>query len=73
MTFNKILMMFLLIISFFLLIISSFYLYMGIYDELYEQIEKNKLWFGIRSESILPLIILFMGSMIFIIYYFKKK
>ena len=73
MNFSKILMILLLIISFFLLIISSFYLYFGIYDELYEQIEKNKLWFGIRSQSILPLVISFVGSIVFIIYYFKKK
>ena len=37
------------------------------YDKL-----KNKLWFGIRIESILPLIISFMGSMILLFIILKK-
>ena len=36
----------LLIVSFFIIIFTINLFYIGIYDEIYEDIEKNKLWFA---------------------------
>ena len=66
MTLKIIISKFLLIISLLLLFISSTYLYIGIYDELFEPIEKNKLWFGDRSEGIVPLVLFLINFLYFI-------
>ena len=72
MTLKLIISKFLLIVSLLLLFISSTYLYIGIYDELFEPIEKNKLWFGDRSEGIVPLVLFFIISLIFLFSFFKR-
>ena len=50
----------LLIVSFLIIIFTSNLFYIGIYDEIYEDIEKNKLWFADGS-FILSLIFLFIS------------
>ena len=50
----------LLIVSFFIIIFTINLFYIGIYDEIYEDIEKNKLWFADGSFT-LSLIFLFIS------------
>ena len=50
----------LLIVSFLIIIFTTNLFYIGIYDEIYEDIEKNKLWFADGSFT-LSLIFLFIS------------
>ena len=50
----------LLTVSFFIIIFTINLFYIGIYDEIYEDIEKNKLWFADGSFT-LSLIFLFIS------------
>ena len=57
----------LLISSFIIVIFTSFILFFGIHDELYQEIEKNKLWHSDGSFiGLLPLFILYIFSLIYI-------
>ena len=60
----------LLIVSFIIIFFTSSLFYIGIHDEIYQDIEKNKLWFSDGSFT-LSLIFLFI-SMICLIYVFKN-
>lgn len=59
----------LLIVSFIIIFFTSSLFYIGIHDEIYQDIEKNKLWFSDGSFT-LSLIFLFI-SMLCLIYVFK--
>ena len=63
----------LLIISFIIVIFTGFILYVGIYDELYQEIQKNKLWHSDGSFiRTLPFIALSLICLFYIFNYFKK-
>ena len=64
----------LLIVSFLIIIFTSMLFYIGIYDELYQELEKNKLWFSDGSFSI-SLVFLFVSIVcsIYIFKHFSKK
>ena len=62
-----------LICSFLVIIFTCFVLYIGIYDELYQEIEKNKLWHSDGSFiKTLPFVALSIICLIFIFKFFKK-
>ena len=65
----------LLIVRFFILISTCYRMYLGIYDEIDQDIEKVKLWHGDGSFTrvMLPLIALSFFCLFYILYYFKKK
>lgn len=64
----------LLIISVLSILISAVFFYIGIHDEIYEKIEKNKFWFSDGSyKIILFFILLSLISSIYIFYFIKKK
>ena len=60
----------LLIASFLVIILTFTIFYIGIYDEIYQELEKNKLWFSDGSFSI-SLIFLLL-SILCLIYIFKN-
>jgi len=60
----------LLIVSFLIIIFTFFIFYIGIYDEIYQKIEKNKFWFTDGSFSI-SLVFLLL-SIFCLIYIFKN-
>ena len=60
----------LLIVSFFVIIFTFTIFYIGIHDEIYQQLEKNKFWFSDGSFS-LSLIFLLL-SIFCLIYIFKN-
>ena len=60
----------LLIVSFLVIIFTIIIFYIGIYDEIYQELEKNKLWFSDGSFSI-SLIFLLL-SILCLIYIFKN-
>ena len=64
----------LLIVSFLIIIFTFMLFYIGIYDELYQELEKNKLWFSDGSFSI-SLVFLFVSIIcsIYIFKHFSKK
>ena len=57
----------LVISNFIIVIFTSFILFFGIHDELYQEIEKNKLWHSDGSFiGLLPLFILYIFSLIYL-------
>lgn len=65
----------LLIVSFLIIIFTINLFYIGIYDEIYEDIEKNKLWFtdGSFTLSLIFLFISIFCSIFIFKYFFNKK
>ena len=64
----------LLIVSFLIIIFTFIVFYIGIYDEIYQELEKNKLWFsdGSFSKSLIFLSLSIICS-IYIFKHFSKK
>ena len=64
----------LLIVSFLIIIFTSILFYIGIYDEIYQDFEKNKLWFsdGSFSKSLICLLVSIFCS-IYIFRHFSQK
>ena len=64
----------LLIVSFLIIIFTFIIFYIGIYDEIYQELEKNKLWFsdGSFSKSLILLLVSIFCS-IYIFKHFSKK
>ena len=64
----------LLIVSFLIIIFTFIIFYIGIYDEIYQEIEKNKLWFtdGSFSKSLICLLVSIFCS-IYIFRRFSRK
>ena len=64
----------LLIVSFLIIIFTFIIFYIGIYDEIYQELEKNKLWFS-DSSFTKSLIFLFVSIFcsIYIFKHFSKK
>ena len=64
----------LLIVSFIVIIFTFTIFYIGIYDEIYQELEKNKLWFSDGSFDIsLGLLMLSIFCLIYIFKNFSKK
>ncbi len=64
----------LLIVSFIVIIFTFTTFYIGIYDEIYQELEKNKLWFSDGSFDIsLGLLMLSIFCLIYIFKNFSKK
>ncbi len=64
----------LLIVSFLIIIFTFIIFYIGIYDEIYQELEKNKLWFsdGSFSKSLICLLVSIFCS-IYIFRHFSQK
>ena len=64
----------LLTVSFLVIIFTFTIFYIGIYDEIYQELEKNKLWFGDRSFGI-SLIFLLLSTFccIYIFRYYSQR
>ena len=64
----------LLIVSFFIIIFTFIVFYIGIYDEIYQELEKNKLWFsdGSFSKSLILLTLSRICSIYIFKHFFKK-
>ena len=64
----------LLIVSFLIIIFTFTIFYIGIYDEIYQELEKNKLWFsdGSFSKSLIFLLVSIISS-IYIFRCFAQK
>ena len=64
----------LLIVSFLIIIFTLIIFYIGIYDEIYQELEKNKLWFsdGSFSKSLIFLLVSIICS-IYIFRCFSQK
>ena len=64
----------LLIVSYLIILFTITVFYIGIYDEIYQELEKNKLWFGDRS-FLISLIFLLLSILcsIYIFKHYSKK
>ena len=64
----------LLIVSFLIIIFTFIIFYIGIYDEIYQEFEKNKLWFtdGSLSKSLIFLLLSIICSMYIFIHFSQK-
>ena len=60
----------LLIVSFLVIFFTFLLFYIGIYDEIYQEIEKNKLWHS--DGSLMKSLLLLIPSLFSFIYIFKQ-
>ena len=65
----------LLIVSFLIIIFTFIIFYIGIYDEIYQELEKNKLWHsdGSFGKRLIFLLVSFFCSIYVFKYYANKK